>query len=84
MQYLGNKVSQVTIENGAKCWTLSSSQYIQNAVKNVETHLKKTGEPPLPNKVQSPWPYKYSPEGDVTPELSPTHTSYYQSLIGVL
>ena len=85
MQYLGNKVLQVMMENGAKCWTLSPSQYIQNSVKNVETHLQKTGESPLPNKVWSPWLYKYSsPEGDVTPEILPTHVSYYQSLIGVL
>jgi hypothetical protein len=40
-QYLGNKVSQVTMENGVKCWIFSSSQYVQNAVKNVETYLLK-------------------------------------------
>ena len=35
-QYLGNKVSQVTLDNGTKCWSCSSSQYVQNDIKNVE------------------------------------------------
>ena len=38
-QYLGNKVSNVTLENGTKCWSFSSSQYVQNAVSNVEAYL---------------------------------------------
>ena len=43
-QYLYNKVSQATLENGTKCWSFSSLQYIQNAVKNVEEHLARKGE----------------------------------------
>ena len=35
-QYLGNKVSQVTLDNGTSCWSISSSQYIQAAVENVK------------------------------------------------
>ena len=38
----------------------------------------------LPPRAKSPWPSKYRPEADVTPELSPTKASYFQSLIGVL
>ena len=30
--YLGNKVTNVTLENGVKAWALSSSQYVQSAV----------------------------------------------------
>jgi hypothetical protein len=82
-QYLGNKVSEVTMENGVKCWSFSSSQYVQNAVKNVESYLLKQGEKPLP-KSKSPWPSNYRPEIDVTPELSSVYASYYQSLIGIL
>ena len=82
-QYLGNKVSQVTMENGVSCWSLSSSQYIQNAIKNVDIYLQKAGEKPLA-KCKSPWPSNYRPEIDVTPELTPAQASYYQSLIGVL
>ena len=43
-QYLGNKVSQVTIENGPTCWSFSSSQYIHNSIKNVEEYLARKGE----------------------------------------
>ena len=52
-QYLGNKVSQVTLENGTKCWSFSSSQYVQSAVKNVEDYCDKQGLGMLP-KVKSP------------------------------
>ena len=82
-QYLGNKVSQVTLENGVQCWCFSSSQYIQNAVHNVEEYLLKQGEKGLP-RAKSPWPSNYRPEIDVSPELSPPKASYYQSLIGIL
>lgn len=82
-QYLGNKVSQVTLESGAECWSFSSSQYIQNAVANVEEYLLKQGENILP-RVKSPWPSGYRPEVDVSPELTSHEASYYQSLIGIL
>ena len=82
-QYLGNKVSQVTLDNGTKCWSFSSSQYIQNAVKNVEEHLDQKGEK-LPPRAKSPWSTGYRPETDISPELSPSDAAYFQSLIGVL
>ena len=49
-KYLGNKFSEVTL--GTKAWTLSSSQNIQNATRNVENHLKFSGEK-FPPKVQT-------------------------------
>ena len=82
-KYLGNKISQVTLENGNKAWALSSSQYIQNAIKNVEERLKKMNKN-LPKRVRSPWPTNYRPECDTSPELLAEDTVYYQSLIGVL
>ena len=82
-QYLGNKVSQVTLENGVQSWCFSSSQYIQNAVNNVEDYLLKQGEKGLPS-AKSPWPSNYRPEIDISPDLSPAKASYYQSLIGTL
>ena len=59
------------------------SQYIQNAVNNVENYLLKQGEKQLP-RTKSPWPSNYCPEIDVSPVLSPGLASYYQSLIGIL
>ena len=82
-QYLGNKVSMVSLDNGQNCWSFSSSQYVQNAVKNVEDYRLKNGLGPLP-KVKSPWPRDYRPEADISPELSSTEASYYQSSIGTL
>ena len=82
-QYLGNKVSNVTLANGLTAWTFSSSQYTQSAVKNVKESLAKEGKK-LPTRVRSPWPTNYRPESDVTPELSPVKASYFQSVIGVL
>ena len=82
-QYLGNKVSKVTMENGTSCWSFSSSQYIQNAVANVESHLQSRGEK-LMVPAKSPWSYNYRPETDITPELSAEDAAYFQSLIGVL
>ena len=82
-QYLGNKVSLVTLENGTKCWSFSSSQYVQAAVKNVEDYRTRANLGPLP-KTKSPWPTNYRPESDITSELGPKEASYYQSLIGVL
>ena len=82
-QYLGNKVSKVTLSNNVSCWSFSSSQYIQNAVQNVEDHLQSRGEK-LPARAKSPWSYNYRPETDISPTLSPTDAAYFQSLIGVL
>ena len=82
-QYLGNKVSKVTMENGVSAWCFSSSQYIQNAVKNVESFLTKLSKK-LPPNPKSPWTTNYRPEVDVPSELSPSNAAYYQSLIGVL
>jgi hypothetical protein len=82
-QYLGNKVSEVTLENGTKCWSFSSSQYVQNAVSNVETYLKSRNKK-LPLRSKSPWTTNYRPEIDISPELNATESAYYQSLIGVL
>ena len=36
--YLGNKLTLVTLENGTKAWALSSSQYVQAVVKNMEEY----------------------------------------------
>ena len=82
-QYLGNKVSQVTMENSTNAWSFSSSQYVQSAVKNVETHLAKTGES-LPNRATSPWTRDYRPESDTSAELNSKDATYFQSLIGIL
>lgn len=81
--YLGGKLRRVVLENGSKAWAFGSSQYVQNAVKNVEEYLKGCGES-LPARASSPISNNYRPEVDVTEELEGEAASYYHSLIGVL
>ena len=76
---------QVTLYNGVKSWDFGSYQYVQAAVKNVEEYLKKQGKKTLPTKVhQNPLICKYHPEIDISQELEPQDSSYYQSLLGIL
>jgi hypothetical protein len=81
--YLGNKVSSVTLENEVQAWSFSSSQYVQNAVSNIEKYLHKLGKN-LPKRATAPFTIGYRPEIDVSQQLDPPSASYYQSLIGIL
>ena len=38
--YLGGKVRKVKLDTGEICWAFSSSQYVQEACKNIRNHLK--------------------------------------------
>jgi hypothetical protein len=81
--YFGGKMRQITLENGVKAWTFSSSQYVQAAVSNVEGYLQ-ARHLQLPTKANTPLTSGYRPEVDVSPELGVTETAYYQSLVGIL
>ena len=37
--YLGGNMRKVVLEDGTHAWALSSSQYVQTAVKNVEEYM---------------------------------------------
>jgi hypothetical protein len=80
--YLGGHMRLVTLANGKKAWAFSSSQYVQEAVRNVERYLEKQGGK-LP-KAMTPMQTSYSPWVDVTKELDAGEAAYYQSLIGIL
>lgn len=71
------------LENGAASWAFSSTQYVQEAVNNVEQYLLKRGEKLLA-KATAPMSKGYRPEIDMSEELGEDESSYYQSLIGVL
>ena len=74
---------KVELDNGAKAWAFSSSQYVQSAVKNVEEYLKTKGEK-LPSRGETPLRTDYRPEIDVSQKNGPVDGAYYQSLIGIL
>ena len=87
--YLGGHCRKVTLDNGVECWAFGASQYVQEAVKNVEGELerrKARGDTKyrMPSRADSPLAYGYSPELDLSPELEPADASYYQSLIDIL
>ena len=81
--YLGGKISQDQLPNGVIAYALSTSQYVQEAIKNVEKTIGKRGLV-LNKKVQSPFTTNYSPEVDGSNMLNAEDATYYQSLIGIL
>ena len=89
--YLGGKVRKVELDTGEVCWAFSSSQYVQEACKNIRNHLKLRNKDNklqdcnyfLPQKAPSPMTTEYCADIDVSPELNATDAAYYQSLIGV-
>lgn len=61
------------------CWTIISQDYVKAAVKNVEKAIA------LPtHNVDTPMNNSYTPEYDVTEELSGDDVTFFQELIGVL
>ena len=62
-QYLGGKLSLVETANNTKAWQFSSSQYVQEAVRNVEKYLATTDRV-LPRKCTTPLSTNYRPEID--------------------
>ena len=67
--YLGGKVRKVELETGVECWAFSSSQYVQEAVRNVRKCLEKRYEEKndhlkfhLPKKAPAPMFNDYRPE----------------------
>jgi hypothetical protein len=81
--YLGGHMQEVELENCTHAWAFGSLQYVRAAVSNVEDYLGTKGLK-LPSKAETPIQSIYRPELDVSPELSPAESAYYQSLIGIL
>ncbi|EJK62678.1 hypothetical protein THAOC_16700 [Thalassiosira oceanica] len=83
-QYLGGKMSKVTLQNGQKAWSFSSGQYVSEAVANVKKYLQ-TINRVLPRRAETPMAANYRPEVDISSrELSSSMAAYYHSLIGQL
>ena len=82
--YLGGGVRKVTLDNDVECWAFSSSQYVQQAVMNVESYLEKQDKWKMPTIAETPMVTSYRPELDVSPELGEVDAAYYMSLIGIL
>jgi hypothetical protein len=85
--YLGAKVSKYRLEHSENPdkvrWSLSAEDYVNRAVKDVETELEKVGKA-LPTKVTTPTTADYRPELDQSKKLGPDQATYFAGLIGVL
>ncbi len=83
--YLGAKLKLMQLENDVWAWGLSLSKYVQEAVQNcrkyVEENLLKFYK--LMHLAPNPYPTDYRPELDTSPEPSPEHALYHQSLMGI-
>jgi hypothetical protein len=83
--YLGAKLRQTVLPNGVVAWGMSSSKYVQEAVRNVEVYLERNYRGlRLVKKASAPFPTNYCPELDTTAELDEDGVSFYQSQVGVL
>jgi hypothetical protein len=82
--YLGAKIKEWSIPNETRqVWSMNCTQYIKEAVKNVEKELAQSGYT-LKGKPNTPMQSGYRPELDVSATLGPEQANYYQSLIGIL
>ncbi len=84
--YLGAKLKKKTFDDGTVAWGLSPSEYVQQAVRNVETFLKTNldGRYSLPKRAKNPFPCDYAPDEDVSLLLEPDVAKFYMQLIGIL
>ena len=80
--YLGAKLQLKEI-NGGRCWTITSLDYINVAIKTIEEALKNRPWK-LPTKVTTPMVTNYYPELDDSPELEQKDIQFYQEMMGML
>jgi hypothetical protein len=81
--YLGAKLQLKPI-NGKMCWTITSQDYVKAAVRNVEEAIAKTSRRLPTHNFDTLMNNSYTPELDVTEELSSDDVTFFQELIGVL
>ena len=72
------------LPNMVEALTFSSSQYVQEAVSNVEKFLQDLDGSMLSMIFNNPLSNGYRPELDISTELDGDNGDYYQSLIGIL
>ena len=87
-RYLGANIDKVQLSDGSEAWSMSSYEYLSNAIKDLEEQLEKDGSSPLKTygkrSGERPFPVDYRPEIDITPELGDELTTRYLQLIGIL
>jgi hypothetical protein len=69
--YLGAKLKKTVMPNVVVDWGMSSSNYVQAAVQNVQEYLKENGDRKLKKKASAPLEATYRAEIDESPVLVP-------------
>jgi hypothetical protein len=83
--YLGAKLRPTALPNGVTAWGMSSSKYVQEAVRNIDEYLRSNNDGmTLAKRAPTPFPSGYAPEIDDSQELNPENVSHFQSHIGIL
>ena len=84
--YLGAEPKQTQLPNGVMAWGLSPSKYVVQAVQNCQLHLTKkfNCKYSIPARADNPFPVDYDPSTDLSNNLDPECSSFYQHLIGVM
>ena len=82
--YLGMNIKEEQMKDGTTAWLTSPRDYVNNAVKTVESLLVEDGEGyTLKNNTKNLFPNEYKPKLDVTDELPSHLASRYLQLIGI-
>jgi hypothetical protein len=83
-QYLGAVIKSWHIPNEVRpVWSMSATNYIKEALCNLELELAKVGKT-LKRKPNTPMQTNYQPELGISPILDPEQANYYMSLVGIL
>lgn len=87
-RYLGANIDKVQLHDGTLAWSMSSHEYLTNAIANLEEQLVQDKASPLKTygnrSGERPFPITYRPEIDVSPELDDEVANRHLQLIGVL
>ena len=81
--YLGGLLSEKKSLSGATCWSMTSVEYVNAAIKNVEEAVQKRSMR-IPINPLTPMVQGYLPEYDESDELDASDTQFFQELIGIL
>ena len=82
-RYLGNNIGQIVDKDNKTMWTMSSDTYVKEAIRNLDEWAMMENVA-IKKYAKSPFPEKYRPETDVSPELDDEGASWYLSHIGIL
>ena len=86
-RYLGGNVGEFQLpdEYGSTAWYTSARDYLEETLVTVNNTLKKEGKALTTGKqAERPYPEKYRPETDISPELDGELMTRYQQYIGIL